>query len=513
MRLLGMTTIRTPRASRTLGAISVALLLASCAGDDPQPEARSAYSFENTAVAARLEGDDSRTWGASWQDIDLDGDADLLAGRHWRPAQLFENSGAGFRNINPGSRLLKGGDRHGCAWGEANGDGLPDLYCVQGADKGTGSGPNQLFIQTNTGFEEAAERYRVADRFGRGRTVNWIDFDSDRDLDLFVGNHWREGHPNQTYRNDDGRFTRVDIGLTEELATVGSSWADWDRDGDDDLMLHQLEPKPTVAYRNESGLFVRTDIPEVTGTEWNAGAWGDYNGDGWPDLHLVSRNRSAILRNDRGEFSVQHEMRLNEGRMSAWLDAENDGDLDLFVVQGARSEHFQPVEGARDHRDFLIIRTRGGFVAPLRVPGNPDGAGNGDAVAASDHDRDGRVELFVTNGYFHSNGVHELVVSRSHIANWIGVDLVGPRSNPEGMGTRIQVRSRSRTYWRQTNDGVNFRSQSEVGYAHLGIASDRRARVRLVWPDGTKDCFWAEANTVRRIEIGSEQCGSSIRKG
>ena len=38
-------------------------------------------------------------------------------------------------------------DRHGCAWGHLGRDGKPDLYCTQGADKGRGSGPNQLFAQ------------------------------------------------------------------------------------------------------------------------------------------------------------------------------------------------------------------------------------------------------------------------------------------------------------------------------------------------------------------------------
>jgi hypothetical protein len=500
---------RCPRPRATLiTTLGLALFLASCAPDGPGPEAQPLYRFQDAGAAPDIKADASRTWGGAWQDIDLDGDADLLAGRHWRPAQLFVNDGRRLRNHNAGSQLLKGGDRHGCAWGEANGDGRPDLYCVQGADKGTGSGPNQLFIQTRHGFEERAGRFRALDRYGRGRTANWIDFDSDGDLDLFVGNHWREGHPNQTLRNDGGIFTRVSIGLTLELATVGSSWSDWDNDGDPDLLLHQLEPKPTVAFENIGGTFVRAEIPEVTGSNWTSGAWGDYNGDGWPDLHLVSRTRSIIMRNDRESFSLQHEMRLNEGRMSAWLDAENDGDLDLYVVQGARSENYQPVAGARDHRDFLIIRTRGGFVAPLRVPGISGGEGNGDAVGVSDYDRDGRVDIFVTNGYFHSRGVHELLENGSRTSNWIGLDLVGTASNPEAIGARIRVRAKTRDYWRETNDGVNFRAQSEVGYAHLGIASNKGARIRVVWPDGRTDCIWARANSVRRLEIGSSSCAA-----
>ena len=482
------------------------MFLASCASDRPALEAQPLYSFQDAAAAPDVHGDDSRTWGSAWHDFDLDGDADLLAGRHWRPAQLYVNAGRRLRNVNPGSRTLEGGDRHGCAWGEANGDGLPDLYCVQGADKGTGTGPNQLFVQTTEGFEESASRFHAVDRFGRGRTTNWIDLDGDDDLDLFVGNHWRDGYPNQTLRNDGDRFTRVSIGLTEELSTVGSSWADWDRDGDFDMLLHQLEPKPTIVYENQGGSFERIEIPHVSGGDWSAGAWGDYNGDGWPDLHLVSRTRSLILRNDEGTFAVQHEMRLNEGRMSNWMDADNDGDLDLYVLQGARSENYQPVAGAKDHRDFLILRTRGGFIAPVRTQGTPEGRGNGDSIAVSDYDRDGRVDVFVTNGYFHSRGVHQLLENGSRTAGWIGLDLIGPPTNPQGIGAQIRIRTATRRYWRQTNDGVNFRSQSEVGYVHVGIAANPSARIMVVWPDGTRDCVRALRNSVRRVEIGDAPC-------
>lgn len=490
--------------------VALAVFLSACAGDGSFENRSSLlYRFNDVAAATTVARDDSRTWGAAWQDHDLDGDADLLAGRHWRPAQLFENIGGGFRNINGSSKLLDGGDRHGCAWGEANGDGQPDLYCVQGADKGTGSGPNQLFIQGDDGFENRSERYGVIDEFGRGRTTNWMDFDSDGDLDLFVGNHWRDGFPNQTFRNDGDGFTRVDVGLTLELSTVGSSWNDWDRDGDADLLLHQLEPKPTLAFENMDGHFQKVDLPQVTGKVWNAGAWGDYNGDGWTDLHLVSRTRSLVLKNDRGRFVPQHKMRLNEGRMSVWIDAENDGDLDLYVVQGARSESYQPIEGAQNHGDFLMVRTRGGFIAPLRAMGSQSKSGDGDSVAASDYNRDGRMDVFVTNGYFHANGMHELLTNRSKSANWIGLDLIGTKRNPQGLGARVFTETLTRDFWRQTGDGVNFRSQSETGYVHLGIASNERARLFVIWPDGTRDCFRARADEVVVLQIGSQPCSKN----
>ncbi len=491
------------------GALAAALLV-SCAGNS-RFDSGETRLYRFVAASADVTRDDSRTWGANWHDFDTDGDADLFAGRHWRPPHFFANRSSKLERSHVGvfaGRDIFGEavDRHNCAWGEANQDGRPDLYCVQGANKGGGVGPNQMFVQTEEGFDERSRSLNAVDPYGRGRTVNWIDLDADGDLDLFIGNHKRPGYPNRTFLNENGTFRDVRVGLTHELATVGSSWADWDNDKDPDLLVHQLEPKPTVAYENVDGAFVRIEIPGVTDAHWNAGAWGDYNGDGHTDLHLVSRTHSLVLRNDGAVFSPQHRMRLNEGRMSVWLDAENDGDLDLYVLQGARSNGYQPAPGALDRGDFLMIRTRGGFVAPIRNSLRGPGEGNGDAVVASDYDRDGDVDLFITNGYFHSRGRHELLRNSSQTGNWIGLDLIGPSENPQAFGARVLIDTASRDFWRELTDGVNFRGQSEVGYLHAGIAANRTADVMILWPDGTRDCLRVQANEVRTVRIGDSRC-------
>ncbi|HWL66382.1 MAG TPA: VCBS repeat-containing protein, partial [Actinomycetota bacterium] len=490
-----MWTKRTPLIFHAaLLAISLTLVAGCAARAEPfRPRSASLYDFRDGSAALGVSRDESRTWGATWNDFDSDGDPDLMAGRHWREPLFYVNRGRRFQKLQRDDVFERVTDRHGCAWGEANGDGLPDLYCVQGADKGTGSGPNQMYVLRAGRFVEEGEGLGVADALGRGRTANWLDFDGDMDLDLFVGNHLRPGHPNVTLENTGEGFRRVDIGLSEELSTIGSSWADWDGDSDPDLLLHQLEPNPTVAYMNEGGRFTRVELEGITGLAWKSGAWGDYNGDGWSDLHLVSAHRAVVLRNEGGSFALEHEMALTEGRMSAWLDAENDGDLDLLVVQGAESDDYQPRPGARDNSDFLLVRTRGGFLGPIHQPGSDGPGPNGDAIAVADMNRDGRVDAFVSNGYFHSKGAPTLIENRSRVGHWIGLDLNGTRVNPQGIGASVHVVTPTRTYSRQMTDGVNFRAQSEIGYFHLGISGNRMAFIRVEWPDGTEDCRMALA--------------------
>ena len=104
-------------------------------------------------------------------------------------------------------------DRHNCAWGEANGDGRPDLLCVQGTEVGN----NELWLNTPDGFVESADAYGLARPADRARTATWIDYDQDGDLDLFLGNVPASGHPVSATT----RFT-VSSGARTATSTFGS---------------------------------------------------------------------------------------------------------------------------------------------------------------------------------------------------------------------------------------------------------------------------------------------------
>ena len=466
---------------------------------------RRGYTFEDVTAKAGL-SDATRTWGSTWNDYNEDGRPDLWIGRHWRQPRLYSNLGEQDFEEN-GSKDFRMAeiDRHACVWGEANGDGRADLYCVRGADKGTGAGANQLFIQNRSAtFSNRAEGRGVSNPNGRGRTANWLDYDGDGDLDLFVGNLTRAGYPNAMFRNDDGFFTQVEVGLSHELTTVSSSWADWDVDGDPDLLVLQHSGRPAVAYENVGGRFRSVELPKISGDHWNSAAWDDFDGDGRPDVHLVSPTRSKILRNTASGFEAVDDMELVQGRMSAWLDVDNDSDLDSFVVQGAEGRH--PAKGYINHPDLLLVNTERGFrklqTGSLIGPGE----GNGDAVSAADHDRDGRIDLFITNGLFYWTGPNVLLQNVSEAGNWVGLDLDGDDKNPMGFGASITARFGRRVVQRQVTDAANYRSQNETGYVHLGLDDATTVQLHVRWPDGSSDCTTAAAGLVVEMVKGSSPC-------
>ena len=468
------------------------------------------YRFKDVTQDVGLPTRPHLSWGSSWGDFDGDVDLDLFENRHVGNASLWVNQGGTFSRSHQNSMFnAVRMDRHGCAWGEADGDGRADLYCTQGANKGHGRGSNQLFIQSRSGdFVNRARALGVRNPLGRGRMVNWIDFDTDGDLDIFVGNERRTNHGNVMFRNVNSEFRSASVGVAQELPTVSSSWADWDGDGDPDL-LALFDPRkhqPPRAYENVRGRFRRIRIEQVMQRAWRSAAWGDFNADGWPDLHLVNDGNSLVLRNVRGTFRVADRARIHNGRTSAWMDVENDGDLDLFVVQGASDS------ASVNRADFLINRRGGKFGKvrhwSFRGPRN----GNGDSVSVADYDADGRQDVFITNGGTSSFGKDQssgpsiLLRNQSRGGNWIALDIEGSDKNPWGLGAEITVSTPTRRYRTQITDGVNFRMQSDVSLWHFGIGAMDRASIRVQWPGGSVDCVSVAANSVFHLVKGAFGC-------
>ncbi len=239
------------------------------------------------------------------------------------------------------------------------------------------------------------------------------DIDGDGDLDLFVG---FDGTPNRLYRNDGGTFIDVAVaaGVADARATRAAAWGDVDADGDPDLLLG-FTPGPAGPvlrlYRNERGVF--TDATAAAGLTVAAGAvrqpvFVDADGDGDLDLFVAFRDRpNALFRNERGAFTeVAAALGLADPRKTVgavWFDADEDGDLDVAVanMDGDANGLFRN-DGGR----FVDAAEEAGVAWGGRRPRDP---GNGTVrVCAADLDGDGRFDLIAANygplGFFSNRG-------------------------------------------------------------------------------------------------------------
>lgn len=289
-----------------------------------------------------------------------------------------------FQDVAPGVGLVVQGGGNGLAWGDYNGDGLPDLYVAR-------DGHDLLFRNSSSGtLTEVAASLGILDN-DQGQDAAWFDYDNDRDLDLFVVNRGQS----RLYRNDGpSAFSDVTetANLRGEFVSYAIAVADYDHDGDLDLFL--ANDGPNVLDRNNGdGTFTEVaDLLNLAGNQTSLGAaWGDFDGDGTLELFVANLGPDELYRRDpRISASVFVDVATRAGVAdstasfaAAWADYDKDGRLDLFVAH----------DGAN-----LLYRNRGDgtFENAASVAGVA-GRGASRTAAWQDFDRDGDLDLFVDN--------------------------------------------------------------------------------------------------------------------
>ena len=251
----------------------------------------------------------------------------------------------------------------GVSVGDADGDGLDDLYVAQPAGL-----PNRLYRNRgDSTFEDITDRAGVGVLDDTAQSL-FADVDNDGDQDLIVATSTNlllfinDGKGHFTLVQDAFRFARPLQGVVTSI-----TMADYDRDGFLDLYVcvysyffgagedkagtpapyyDARNGPPGVLFRNDGhGRFV--DATHDAGLDAGndryhfAAAWADYDGDGWPDL-LVSNDFGTknLYRNlGRRDGKVRFEdvaasagvLDHGAGMSAAFLDYDNDGLLDIYT--------------------------------------------------------------------------------------------------------------------------------------------------------------------------------------
>jgi hypothetical protein len=282
----------------------------------------------------------------------------------------------------------------------------------------------------------ATQRYLVSGQA-------WGDFDRDGLVDLYVTD---QTGPNRLLRNDGaGGFeeasSAADVALADHVSG-GATWVDFDNDGWVDL--HVLGEGPDHLFRNEAGGGF-TDVTEEAGVsdpgKGQTAAWGDFDGDGDLDVYVVDygcqpcridgsmtmdafeQSHFFVNQGDgtfRDATDVMREFRGTSGFgfSAAWLDYDDDGDQDLYVVndvhyggnydfeygpEGDSLEEMAEIAGERLTPGNLLLRNDGAGCDGwcFTDVSEPSGAGvRADAMglAVGDVDGDGDEDLFFSNG-------------------------------------------------------------------------------------------------------------------
>jgi enediyne biosynthesis protein E4 len=346
--------------------------------------------------------------GAAFADYDNDGDADLaLVGDG--PDRLLQNDGTGlYVDVSATAGVAGDPASRGMSatWGDFDGDGLLDLY-VTNYMECTGPWTTAGEIITNVGyhldvlyhnegdgtFRDVTSDLPDSDTDAAGFTAAWLDVDSDNLLDLFVGNDFVGVSPehNRLWHNDGGGAdhwtfsdTSLESGAGLYMNTMGVGIGDVDRDGDFDMALSNIGGNKLLRGQGD-GTFVEQHDSGIErpnqGIDYFTVTWGsalyDLDLDGWEDLFMaagnlpqgpevvVGKQPNMVFLNDGTGTRFLDVSALtgaddtDESKGAAFADYDNDGDMDVFVVNQAGAPRLYRNETPGGENHWLEVDPRG----------------------------------------------------------------------------------------------------------------------------------------------------------
>ena len=443
--------------------------------------------------------------------------------------RLFRNNGDGtFTDVTEKAGLQGIGYSMGVAAGDYDNDGFVDLYV-------TGVNRNQLFHNNGDGtFTDVTEKAGVGGmvpKIGKAWSVaaGWFDYDNDGRLDLFVVNYLNYniktaahcvqqglpaycspvdflGTPNILYHNNgDGTFT--DVSEQSHISQyvgkgMGLAFADYDDDGFTDVFVSNDTFENYLLHNNGDGTF--TNVALTAGVAYNAFGkaiagmgtdFRDVDNDGKPDIFETAMFGEAfpLYKNlGDGQFrdvTATAGLSALTSRSTAWgtgiFDFDNDGNKDLFTANADILDNAMELA----HRPFAlpnsVFRNKGGMVfedvsakagKSFSVPAAHRGAAFGDL------NNDGKIDAVVTV----LNGPPEIWMNHSGFQSggnhWIILKLVGVKSNRDGLGTKIKVKTSLGVQYNDATTAVGYSSSSDKR-VHFGLGSAGVIdSIELTWP-------------------------------
>lgn len=473
--------------------------------------------------------------GLAWLDYDQDGHVDLYCVRGTPSGDtgdaLYRNRGDGtFEDVTARAGIRPGGYGMGCAAGDYDGNGYPDLYVTR-------YGVNALYRNRGDGrFEEVAEAAGVAGKPIHGTPkwslgAAWFDADGDRDLDLYVTNYLAFGEHEKRFCNSNGvlancsplhyapqpdLFYRNRGDGTFQLATreFGFEMAKPAR-GMAVLPFHPEPGRPPALYvandTTANFLFVRTGAGQYVETAHDSGCAlsesgedtasmgvdsADVDGDGLPELAVgtFQHEENSLYRNlgSRNFVEVSHQVGLG---VSTWnslafgcgfLDADLDGDPDLVFANGHVWDNAAQVDRSATYAQRpQFFRNHDGIFQDLSSQAGPvfQEARVGRGMAFADYDNDGDVDVAVSCS---GSAVQLWRNDSPRRHHWLQLRLVGGRPSREALGAVVTLSAGGQTQVSEVRGGRGYLSDSERRLTFgLGAAS-RVDRITVRWPDGSE---------------------------
>ncbi|MDF4201683.1 CRTAC1 family protein [Maribacter sp. SA7] len=347
----------------------------------------------------------------------------------------------------------------GPSFGDIDADGYPDLFVGNYFQEFTGKlgiikdativSANQTarsYLLKNEGgksFENIYDKYGLGHKgFGFGGV--FTDYDNDQDQDLLVNQDFGyKAVPNFLYQNEypDDQFDDV----SEETEM--------------DLKINAM-----------------------------GAAVGDYNGDGWMDYYITNIKFNMLMENQgNGNPFVDKAKELGTYNLAiSWganfADFDHDEDLDLFVSNGDLNPNCTPMGNFFFENNENTYTEKGRELAI-----NDYGIGRGSVIF--DMDNDGDMDLLVVNQQPILNYpiASTTRLFRNDIAtgNWLKVALKGVTSEANGIGSRVTLVANGKRTIREIDGGGSSHLSQNSVIAHFGLGANKKIDSVIVnWTGG-----------------------------
>jgi len=435
-----------------------------------------------------------------------------------RNALYHNNRDGTFTDVTLRAGVPGGGYGQGVAVGDYDGDGFPDLYVTQ-------YGRNILYHNNRDGtFTDVTEKAGVAAP-GWSSSAVWFDYDNDGKLDLFVcrfvefskeknkdcrvGDDAKRGYciphvyrPTASWlfhNQGDGTFT--DVSKSSGIGGhLGKAWgvvaADINNDGLVDLFVANDTVANFLFANRGNGKF--DEIGEVSGVAYSAEGRprsgmgvdaADFDQDGWIDLFVanIDHEMYSLYRNNHdetfddqaGRTGIAKATRLMSGWGLKFFDFDNDGKLDLFLANGNPDdliERLQP-QVTYEEPPLLFRNTGKGFENVSQQAGPVFGQRlSARGLAVGDFNNDGSIDALISV----NDGAPILLRNNSEPRNhWLGVRLIGTKSNPDAVGASVACQAQDLKLTRVRVGGGSYLSDHDPRMV-LGIGG----RTKIDWLEG-----------------------------
>jgi hypothetical protein len=463
--------------------------------------------------------------------------------------RLYRNNGDGtFTDTTNMAGIGVSGYGMGACSADYDNDGWPDVYI-------TSAGSNRLYRNTGTGRFADVTAAAGAGYKSWSSSCAFGDIDNDGDVDLYVANYLEfaldnnkycgdpvakvrhycdpnvyNGVPDILYRNNgDGTFTDISrqSGISLKAGKgLGVVFTDYDGDGRIDIYVAN-DLVPNFLFHNKgngvfeeaalwAGVAVGSNGRPLSGMGTDS---GDINGDGLPDIVVTNMDREthSLYRNLGDGLFADATFASGVGMATlpfvgwgvAFLDYDNDTDLDLAIANGAVLDnvgYFR--EGATYAQRNLLLQNDGaGKFADAGLMLGPGFALEkvSRALAVGDLDNDGDLDILIGN-----NGQTADLLGNDggNRNNSLLVRTVGSKSNRSGIGARLKLTVGRSVLMRDVKAGSSYLGQNDVR-VHIGLGQAARAdRLEIAWPSGRVDILKnLEANQILTVLEGGDVIG------